>query len=103
MLTREKFLDLLDQLESCGLITAPRPYSGRAMYGKQCVAVSGEETSEWHLAIQMASWASSYDIEMLDLPAPRTEQLGRSFIMYWPQYEWPEERTSPDNYDGDDD
>ena len=92
MIDRDKFLEMLDQLALNGTIAEPESYSGRAMYGKRCVSISGDSISEWGLAIALASAAPHYGVDVYDIPEPNTDSMGRSFIMYWPQIEWPEGR-----------
>lgn len=60
----------------------PRAYSGRGMFGKQCIAVSlTGESQLWQLARTVP----------IDVDAPHTDQLGKGLIAYWPNYEWPKD------------
>ena len=62
---------LIARLKAMGL--EPRDYSGRGMYGRECVAVS-------------------IDCEPGDYEFPRgwsQDQLGRGIIVYWPSVLWP--------------
>lgn len=60
----------------------PRAYSGRGMFGAQCVAVSlTGESQLWQLARTVP----------VDVDAPHTDQLGKGLIAYWPNYEWPKD------------
>ncbi|CAN5951018.1 unnamed protein product [Sphagnum jensenii] len=83
-----KFIDVL---EEAGY--EPKSYSGRGMYGKQCVSVSGDREdgfSGWEIA--RALWFNNYDGEDdLDVPEPHQDSLGRGTVLYWPSYEWPKE------------
>lgn len=79
----EEVQNFIEALEDSGF--EPRKYSGRGMFGKECVAVSGKDVSEWEVAR-----ALSY-IEDFDIPEPRQDQLGLGIVLYWPSYEWPEE------------
>lgn len=81
--------------ESKALITAledagyePRSYSGRGMYGKECVAISGEDVSAWDVA--RALWFNNLDEEDMDVPEPRQDQMGLGTVLYWPSYRWPQ-------------
>jgi hypothetical protein len=96
MIDRDKFLAMLDTLECRGLINAPTAYSGRGMYGKRCIALTGDSVSEWGLAIQMAAIADEYDVTPYDLPEPSTDSMGRGIVLYWRGLEWPEDRRDPD-------
>lgn len=89
------FLDLLDQVALNGHCPAPRPYSGRAMYGKQCVAISGDYLSEWEVALQIGYLARCYGLDARDIGTPNTDSLGRGIVLYWPHHEWPEDRAEP--------
>jgi len=103
MIDSAKFLDMLDALATRGIIGEPESYSGRAMYGKRCVCVMGDDISEWGLAIQLASIAPDFDVDIYDIPEPTTDSMGRSFVMYWPRIEWPEDRRDRQFEDDDDD
>ena len=103
MIDRDQFLDILDRLSLNGEVGEPSPYSGRAMYGKQCVSISGDSASEWGLAVAVASECRVEGLDPRDIPEPRVDSLGRGFVLYWPHYEWPEDRPDPDRYDPDDD
>ena len=92
---RDKFLDMLDTLAMRGLIAEPESYSGRAMYGKQCIAVLDDSVSEWGLAIYLAHIAGDFDLDILDLPEPHTDSMGRGVVMYWPSFDWPADRECP--------
>jgi hypothetical protein len=95
MIDGAKFLELLDMLACRGIIGEPESYSGRAMYGKRCVCVMGDEITEWGLALQLAAIAPDFDVDVYDIPEPTTDSMGRSFVMYWPRLEWPADRQCP--------
>lgn len=62
----------------------PRSYSGRGMYGDQCVGVAlGDTRQVWDIAQTFAR-------AELNVPAPLTDSLGRGIIAYWPSVKWPE-------------
>jgi hypothetical protein len=72
----------------------PKSYSGRGMYGKECVSVSGDDedgnpVTEWDVALSL--WFAIPEDEQIHVPAPRRDQLGRGIVLYWPEYEWPED------------
>lgn len=64
-------MDLIDAIFNREL--QPRSYSGRHMYGKSCVACSIERGG---------------DMEGLPKAGARVDQLGRGYIVYWPEVEW---------------
>jgi hypothetical protein len=72
--------ELIEMLEEAQL--EPSSYSGRGMYGKECIAVTNE--SVWRVARALPQDA--------DIPAPATDQLGKGIVMYWPTLEWPQEK-----------
>lgn len=65
--------DLIDLIEEAGFIW--RKYSGRGMYGKQCVGLAFDNTEDlWDLAQVLP-----------DVPRPTTDSMGQGFIAYWPR------------------
>ena len=69
-------MQLQEVLQDLSLI--PQPYSGRGMYGKQCLAVALDEGQTlWHLAIAIGQQLESP-------PEPKTDTLGYGLIAYWP-------------------
>lgn len=63
--------DLIDAIANREL--QPRSYSGRGMYGRECVACAVESGS---------------DLEGLPKAGAHVDQLGRGYIVYWPAAEW---------------
>lgn len=56
------------------------PYSGRGMYGAQCVSVSLDSDADlWRLATELARVSDE------DIPPPRTDTLGYGIVAYWPR------------------
>ena len=62
----------------------PVAYSGRGMYGKECVSLKGDDLSLWDVARSLP--------EDMYVSEPRTDSLGLGIVIYWPQYEWPKGR-----------
>lgn len=88
---KEEVQKFIEALEDAGY--EPKSYSGRGMFGKDCVSVSGNDEdgnriSQWNLAR-----ALFYDTEddVGNIPEPRQDQLGLGIVLYWPSYEWPKE------------
>ena len=82
----------LNALEEAGY--EPKAYSGRGMYGKKCVSITGDEEeriSAWEVA--RALWFNNLDQDDLDVPAPRQDSMGLGIVLYWPGYEWPKGDT----------
>lgn len=88
----------IDLLESIG--EEPRAYSGRKMYGKQCVAVVPEERDAFSLGFDLANVAheETNDPAFLDAVAEtfryvKTDSMGHGIVIYWPRIEWPADRA----------
>lgn len=71
MMILNSTLDIIDAIFNREL--QPRSYSGRGMYGRECVACSLERGS---------------DLEGLPRAGAFVDQLGRGYIVYWPAAEW---------------
>lgn len=68
---------LTEALEDAGY--DPEPYSGRAMFGAQCVSVELEGDGDlWELAVDLARTFEGR------IPAPRTDSMGKGIVAYWP-------------------
>lgn len=93
MVTAQELFDALDDASLSGEVTGPKAYSGRGMYGKQCIAVSLEYGGEWEVARALFKRLPNFD----ELPSPHTDSMGRGTVLYWPSMEWnPEWRDSED-------
>jgi hypothetical protein len=68
---------------------APEPYSGRGMYGEECVSLQDDDLSVWEIA--RCLWLNNFDRDDLDIPEPKQDSLGLGIVLYWPSYVWPEE------------
>lgn len=85
--------EFLGLLEDAGLET--RSYSGRNMYGSQCVAFEAESESDMIEAIiDVMSKVAYDDIEKLPsmavmLKGARTDSMGRGLIIYFPKLAYP--------------
>lgn len=89
-----RFIDILETAINHEGLGSLRSYSGRGMYGRQCVAISGDSIDPFHLALMIA--AHRYDFSIYDIPLPDTDSLGRGVVVYWPQIDWPEGRVERD-------
>lgn len=69
--------DLIEALDNAGY--DHRAYSGRAMYGKQCVGVNLENDIDL--------WRLARDLIDLEIGPPKTDSMGLGIIAYWPRYE----------------
>lgn len=90
MVTSTTLIDLLREVYNNGDIEMEvRSYSGRGMYGKECVAVViGGYTSAWTLALAIAD-VNGGNADLFGLEAPRQDSMGLGTVLYWPQLEWP--------------
>lgn len=70
------------ELETQGHTT--RQYSGRGMYGQQCLSVSIDTMSDAFGVMAMLGAAS----EGQSVPMPRTDSMGKGLVMYWPGIEY---------------
>ena len=82
MKTEQQVKALIDALEDAGY--DPCAYSGRGMYGKECVALRGDNINLWEVARSLP--------EDLNVPEPRTDSMGLGIVIYWPSYEWPKSK-----------
>ena len=91
---QHRFLDLLEDVNNMhGIFTSVRRYSGRAMYGRECVAILGEYINPFVVALRLAERAERHGFDIIDIPVPDVDSLGRGSVVYWPQVEWPEGRA----------
>lgn len=87
--------ELIDLLLDCD--HTPRSYSGRGMYGKECVGVRVDDPVD---VLQLGICIGEAAIGV-NLPKASFDSLGRGFILYWPRMEWPGDVYMPDVYHGD--
>ena len=82
---------LYDFLSECGY--DPRSYSGRGMYGKECIAISTDDSPAmvgFMLGNQFAQQqhAESDDVRLDAIQDTHSDSLGKGVILYWPSFEW---------------
>lgn len=84
------FIALLQEVYDQGDIEFNvRSYSGRGMYGKECVAITTDgHTSAWTIALALAD-LNAGNIDLYGLGEPREDSMGLGRVYYWPQMEWP--------------
>lgn len=75
---------LKDIIESAGYQT--RTYSGRGMYGKECLAVSLHDVSEQEFYADLIEKTDGSDAKQVSsaLRNARMDNLGRGTILYFP-------------------
>jgi hypothetical protein len=64
-------MDLIDAIANRGL--KPIPYSGRFMYGQDCVACVVDHGS---------------DMEDLPKEGAMVDHMGKGYVIYWPRADW---------------
>lgn len=90
--SKEEVQKFIEALEDAGY--EPKSYSGRGMFGKNCVSLRSngdeeEKFSAWDVAKSL--WYGCEAEDAIDIPEPRQDQLGLGIVLYWPSYEWPKE------------
>jgi hypothetical protein len=75
---------IVEALENAGY--EPHAYSGRGMYGRQCVAVDVEYLGDG-FALGFALGAD----HQASPGTPDSDAMGKGFVLYWPNLEWPKE------------
>lgn len=73
-----------------------RPYSGRAMYGQECLGIDLDSEAD---AFRIALAVSGELAEALN--SPRFDSMGLGIIVYFPNVEVPEGVTDDDEEDED--
>ena len=77
---QNRFLDLLEDVNSQhGIFTDVRRYSGRGMYGRECVAISGEYINPFVVALLLPIAGVAYEMQRLAAKHP-TNPVVRAFI-----------------------
>jgi hypothetical protein len=77
-----------------------RSYSGRGMYGVQCVSVAlDRDTPIWAFVCDVLTQASLNGAAEVAAMAKQLrglsyDELGRGQVVYWPEVPWPEGRSS---------
>lgn len=98
-----------DAQEAAALVTVlvragykARSYSGRGMYGKECVGVDLENVGQVvdavldvvdNLEADTAKGRATTRLVMQALRQPSEDSMGRGIILYWPRLPWPGART----------
>lgn len=79
-------ITLIRALETAGF--EPMSYSGRGMYGRQCVGVSAESPFEVGVALGLALGEEARDLRVA------SDTLGRDTVLYFPGVAWPGNRDA---------
>jgi len=104
---------LIEMIEDSGDY-APQSYSGRAMYGKECVGVRiRRDQSEFEFFADLLETADSQsdgEDELSDnvneiaklMRRAKTDSFGLDTILYFPRIEWVDDSEDEEEYDDDD-
>ncbi len=90
-MNREQFEKLIEACERVDL--EPYAYSGRAMYGRKCLAVDCRNPIEGALSLARGIADQSEDIDeardLLDALDDATfDSMGRDYVVYFPNITW---------------
>lgn len=96
---------LIEIINDSGEFTA-RTYSGRFMYGRQCVGVTCENVFR-ALAAITEGVAAEDDADLMTawveiLAGTKSDSMGRDEIIYWPRMEWPDDLPRQEEEDDSD-
>jgi len=86
--------DFIERLALNDLV--PYSYSGRGMYGRNCVGVNVESVGDILAGVYAVGYDCGQDDDGPDFAwfLERTcwDQMGLGWVYYWPDAEWPEGR-----------
>lgn len=86
-MTSKRLIELLKALN-----IKPRSYSGRGMYGVECVGVELDSiASGFSIGAALAMEAEPDEREDLTEMDPEWDALGLEVILYFPRYLWPKD------------
>lgn len=109
-----KLEDIITLIEQTG--NQPRSYSGRGMYGSECLGVVVDDPIEfvldlfWSMSALKVILSPNGDIHELDtdieqlvdaLRHSRTDSMGLSTILYWPRIKWEGSPSLDDDEDNE--
>lgn len=91
--------ELIDTLNSIvtsmGQDAQARSYSGRGMFGKQCVSIDLDSAGD------LFELGNQLGLREIKIDSPSTDSMGHGIVAYWTRIEWPEGVHSPDEDDED--
>lgn len=90
--------ELIEALENAGYTA--RSYSGRGMYGRNCIGVDLNHAGDlFRLGVDVGSALGLLGAADVDLVAPRTDSMGMGIIAYWEWIDWPEGHSEVETWD----
>lgn len=78
-------MTLKEAIEAAGY--TPRSYSGRAMYGRQCLGTTVPNVAQ--AIIDIGAQGVKFN-------APRQDNMGLDYIIYWPDVPWTKDDEAHD-------
>lgn len=81
-------MNLVEFLEEAGL--DPYPYSGRGMFGKQCVAVTVSSIGRLFADVLLSVESTGANAEELSevFEGMRYDNMGHDYVFYFPRVGW---------------
>lgn len=77
------------QGEREGFAYTVRSYSGRGMYGKECLAIVGDDLDAFALGVAVGDWlATHHGIGDYSWPRMQSDSMDRGAVYYWPSEEF---------------
>lgn len=90
---------LIELIENVG--REVRAYSGRMMYGRECVGVEVDNVGQlFHLGLELADAATDDERFALQKMYVAWDSMGMGTILYFPDVKWPEGRAESEAEDG---
>jgi hypothetical protein len=107
MANKELAFKLYEALRESPLLSLepPRSYSGRGMYGEQCVSVDVSNLGALIAFGAELGWQSKFTNAEIDEIARgvRSDSMGRDIVVYWPGLPWDRATMQEDDEDDDED
>lgn len=80
-------------------------YSGRGMYGRSCLAITGDDINPVMIGFAIGCWCADNDTmldggDMYKFSNMKQDNMGLGSVYYWPQIDF--EASENDGYDEDD-
>lgn len=100
-MTSKRFYELLVEAATG---SDPRRYSGRAMYGRQCIGIVVQDSGHSLVArVMCVAEGTEEREELADIfDNTSTDSMGYDSIMYWPKMKWTDDLETEDGQDEDD-
>lgn len=85
-----KFTEFVDIINQTDLDIEARRYSGRGMYGNECVGIVVDDVVETIIEIVRSAYANNNYLHFWldELKDYRTDDMGLQMILYFPRIKW---------------